>query len=85
MLKNRGSTVRGETELATMKIVFLGILLDGDSMTLGIPTEKRRKAISMLQMLKDKRKATVLSLQRLSGFFFLFLDRVGSQINYGLS
>ena len=57
-----------KTELATDRIVFLGIILDGSTMSLSIPEEKRLKALNTLQILSCKRKATVLELQSLAGF-----------------
>ena len=57
-----------KTEWGSIRIVFLGIMLDGESLTLGIPLDKRVRAISMLQELIDKKKTTVKQLQRLCGF-----------------
>ena len=57
-----------KTEWATIQIVFLGILLDGRNLTLAIPREKRIRALHMLRMMKDKKKATVKELQSLCGF-----------------
>ena len=52
----------------TVRIIFLGILLDGYSMTLAVPLEKCLRAISMLQVMMHKKKATVKELQTLCGF-----------------
>ena len=57
-----------KTEWATVRIIFLGILLDRQSMTLAIPLEKRLRAIQMLQVMVSKKKATVKELQTLCGF-----------------
>ena len=59
-----------KTEWATVTalIIFLGILLDGKSLTLSIPLEKRNRAVKMLQFIKDKKKATVKELQVLCGY-----------------
>ena len=57
-----------KTEWATQLIVFLGILLDGEHFVLSIPTEKRLIAISLLQEMMSKRKATVKDLQKLCGY-----------------
>ena len=55
-----------KTELAATRIVFLGILLDGATLTMYIPEEKRLNAINMLNIFMDKRKATVKEMQRLA-------------------
>ena len=57
-----------KTEWGTTKIVFLGILLDGDNLILAIPEEKRLRAINMIKFLISKRKATCKELQRLAGY-----------------
>ena len=57
-----------KTEWATTKITFLGILLSGDTLTLGIPTDKRDKALRLLSTVMDCRKTTVKQLQVLTGF-----------------
>ena len=56
-----------KTEWGTYQITFLGIILNGDSMSLSIPEEKRMKALNELQRLTAKRKATVKELQSLAG------------------
>ena len=63
-----------KTEWATLYIVFLGILLDGQTLSLAVPVDKRDKAISILQELKHKKKATVKELQSLCGLLN-FLNR----------
>ena len=62
------------TEWATNNIIFLGILLDGKTMTLSIPIEKRDKALKLLDYFADKKKATVKELQVLTGYLN-FLSR----------
>ena len=57
-----------KTEWACTRIVFLGILLDGEYMILAIPEEKKQRAIVMLQTMLDKKKATVKEIQALCGF-----------------
>ena len=52
----------------TLKLVFLGILLDGEHFTLRVPIEKRVRAQEMLDKLIHKNKATVKELQSLCGF-----------------
>ena len=57
-----------KTEWATNRIVFLGILLEGTTMSLCIPLDKKEKALKMIQFFMDKRKATVKELQVLTGY-----------------
>ena len=57
-----------KTEWAQPIVTFLGILLNGYNLTLGIPEEKRQKAIYLLSRLIDKKKATVKELQNLCGY-----------------
>ena len=56
-----------KTEYAHTKIIFLGILLDGENLCLAIPEDKRIKALHMTQIMSGKRKATIKELQRLTG------------------
>ena len=64
-----GSPVALEkTNWASSTIVFLGILMEGDTLTLSIPNEKRVRATHLLSKLKDSNKATVKQLQSLTGF-----------------
>ena len=49
-------------------IVFLGILLNGAHLTLGIPLEKQVKALNLLNDLTGKRKVTIKQLQVLTGY-----------------
>ena len=57
-----------KTEWPSARIVFLGILMDGEFMILAIPQEKRDRAINMLREFITKKKATVKDLQKLCGF-----------------
>ena len=57
-----------KTEWGSTLIIFLGILLNGTSMVLAIPEEKRRLAISYLEELYQRRKTTVKDLQKLCGY-----------------
>ena len=56
-----------KTEWADSKMVFLGILLNGESKTLAVPEEKRIKAVKLLQWIISKRNITILMIQRLTG------------------
>ena len=64
-----------KTKWGSVQIVFLGILLDGSNLILSIPEDKRIKALSMLQLFSNKRKATIGQLQELTGYLN-FLCRV---------
>ena len=57
-----------KTEWGCEVIVFLGILLDGRTYRLGVPLNKREKAIKLLKLMLDKKKATVKQLQALCGY-----------------
>ena len=57
-----------KTEWANTLTIFLGILLDGISHTLGIPIDKRNRAINMLQEMLHKKKVTIKQLQTLCRF-----------------
>ena len=56
-----------KTVWATNRLVFLGIMLDGISLSLIVPEEKRVKALRLVQQFGDRNKATVRELQVLSG------------------
>ena len=56
-----------KTEWAAARVVFLGILLDGETHTLSVPESKRCQALNQLGCFIDKRKATVRQLQSLAG------------------
>ena len=57
-----------KTEWATLRVIFLGILLDGISLTLGILLEKRTHALNLLYGMIHKKKAIVRDLQSLCGY-----------------
>ena len=57
-----------KTEWADTVIIFLGILLNGKSLTLSIPLEKRIKALNLLNEMSSRKKATVKQLQVLTGY-----------------
>ena len=57
-----------KTEWGTEIIVFLGILLDGRNLVLGVPLEKRERALELLTKIINQKKATVKDLQKLCGY-----------------
>ena len=63
-----------KTEWATVRIVFLGTLLDGERWCLCIPNEKRTKALSQIRLMMSKRSATIKQIQALTGILN-FLNR----------
>ena len=63
-----------KTHWAALRIVFLGILLDGKFLTLSIPLEKRICEQHLIEKFIHKRKATVRELQQLCGYLN-FLNR----------
>ena len=64
-----------KTEWASEMVIFLGILLNGQSLTLSIPLDKKEKALKLLNDLTGKKKATVKQLQALTGYLN-FLTKV---------
>ena len=62
-----------KTEWAVMIIIFLGVLLDGSRHILGIPENKRLRALNSLQDLMDRKKALVKELQNITGLL-IFLN-----------
>ena len=57
-----------KTVWASEFMIFLGLLLDGRHFTIAIPVEKKNKAVKLLKIMVDKRKATVKELQILCGY-----------------
>ena len=57
-----------KTEWGSEVIVFLGILLNRSTWTLAIPEDKCLKAVTLLNRLLAKQKATVEEIQKLVGF-----------------
>ena len=49
------------------KIVFLGILLDGQKQVLAIPEDKKTRALAQLNLMVNKKLAQVKHLQQLAG------------------
>ena len=56
-----------KTEWGTTILVFLGCLLDGETMCVAVAEEKRLRALSQLQILRQNRKVKVYQLQSLLG------------------
>ena len=57
-----------KTEWGTIRIIFLGILLDGQEFRLCIPIDKRDRAVELLYSMIDSKKATIKELQALCGY-----------------
>ena len=57
-----------KTEWASLHVIFLGLMLNGDTHTISIPLDKRAKAKFMLEYFSTKNKATVKELQCLAGY-----------------
>ena len=57
-----------KTEWASQLIVFLGILLNGNTLTISVPEQKRDKALLMLRTILTQKKAKISQLQELCGF-----------------
>ena len=51
-----------KTKWASLQVIFLGILLDGQNMLMIVPEEKRIRAVEMIQLLLNKKKAQVKDL-----------------------
>ena len=56
-----------KTVYATQIIVFLGMLLDGRNLRISIPEQKRVKALNLINWCLDRKKITILMIQRLTG------------------
>ena len=63
-----------KTEFASITLVFLGVLMDGEHHCLVILQDKKQKAMKMLQTVIDKKKMTIKEVQQLTGFLN-FLNR----------
>ena len=57
-----------KTKWSLTLIVFLGILVDGKNLILALPLEKQRKALNLLNDIRDRKKSTVKHLQVLTGY-----------------
>ena len=56
-----------KTVWASTKIVFLGILLDGQHHMLVVPIDKSKKVLQLLEYFSQQKKATVKQIQQLAG------------------
>ena len=56
-----------KTVWATVCLVFLGILLNGERLLLTLPQEKIRRTVHLLELFLQKKKATVKEVQSLAG------------------
>ena len=63
-----------KTEYVTEIIVFLGMLLDGQRRLIAIPEDKRLRALNLINLFLQKKKATVKEIQQLAGLLN-FLNR----------
>ena len=57
-----------KTEWSSIRMVFLGILLDGESLSLAVPIKKKDFAVNLLLEFQQKKKVTVKDLQKLCGY-----------------
>ena len=64
-----------KTEFTTDIIVFLGVLLNGRTLTLSLPKDKVERALYLLQTYMRNKKATIHFIQRLTGTLN-FLNKV---------
>ena len=56
-----------KTEWSSDRIVFPGILLDGKSLSLAIPIEKKNKTMHLLNWVCQSKKVTIRIVQKLTG------------------
>ena len=56
-----------KTEWSSTSIVFLGMLLNGRTLTLSIDLDRKNQILGMLNQMINKKKATVKQLQQLAG------------------
>ena len=56
-----------KTEWAAKRIIFLGLMLDGENRVVCIPEDKRLKVLNLVRWISAKKKATVKQLQHLAG------------------
>ena len=56
-----------KTVFAVKKLIFLGVILDGEFLVLSIPEDKRDKALHLVRVALAKKKLTVKEIQTLTG------------------
>ena len=56
-----------KTEWASLRMIFLGMLLDGTNHTLSISLERWKEILHMVKVFQHKKSATVKELQKLAG------------------
>ena len=61
-----------KTEWPTTRIIFLGMLLDGQHLTISIPQQKITKAVNIINHIKDKRKVKIKEIQQMTGLLNFF-------------
>ena len=61
-----------KTELAAHQLVFLGILLDGQALSLCLPEDKIRRVVNWIEKLLDAKKVMVKELEKLVGLLNFF-------------
>ena len=57
-----------KTSWGEAKLVFLGLLVDSETRTVGVPAKNIRKAIDLIQELLESKKTTVHKIQKICGF-----------------
>ena len=65
-----------KTEWGTSILVFLGILLNGKTLSLGIPLDKQIKALNLLNDITSKKKATIRQIQTLTGYLNFLMKAI---------
>ena len=61
-----------KTEYATEIITFLGMLLSGEHFTISIPENKLNKAMYLLKLMVESKKARIKQIQQLMGLLNFF-------------
>ena len=67
LCRDIGCPIAEKTEWGSVRIIFLGILLDGKRHILAVPQEKCIKTIKTLQIVMDRKTITIKQLQQLTG------------------